>query len=388
MSKKPVGMAQRFAHVGQSQQVFELSNRIEELEEELRQVRAKPTTETEKEELNRQLEAFATQLGQQSGEHAIPFDQIKPDPAQPRTVFPPELIQARAKSLREEGQLNPAIVLPKDGWYQLFDGELRWRSGSIAGLQTLRCVFLTQEALDKLDRTALFDRQLTTSIQAEKLHPFDLANGLVKLMVLHHPALKDQIEEIPNLLSATVQRLKRNDKATELDSIRIAEREEQKAWLETAGLNSAEEKWILSTLLDKQLNPISISSNVFPLLNLPADLQNTIRETGLEGSKVLELKRLSPKFLGVDQKMAEKMRLQITQKVLQDKLSLSQIRKLVHQTIQKQNPLAANSKDTKPFAAIQSIQSIQPTKIEKKHLVEIRKTLYDKLQEIDALLNT
>ena len=160
-------------------------------------------------------------------------------------------------------------------------------------------------------------------------------------MVLHHPALKDQIEEIPNLLSATVQRLKRNDKATELDSIRIAEREEQKAWLETAGLNSAEEKWILSTLLDKQLNPISISSNVFPLLNLPADLQNTIRETGLEGSKVLELKRLSPKFLGVDQKTAEKIRSQITQKVLQDKLSLSQIKKLVHQTIQKQNPLAA-----------------------------------------------
>ena len=388
MSKKPVGMAQRFAHVGQSQQVFELSNRIEELEEELRQVRAKPTTETEKEELNRQLEAFATQLGQQSGEHAIPFDQIKPDPAQPRTVFPRELIQARAKSLREEGQLNPAIVLPKDGWYQLFDGELRWRSGSIAGLQTLRCVFLTQEALDKLDRTALFDRQLTTSIQAEKLHPFDLANGLVKLMVLHHPALKDKIEEIPNLLSATVQRLKRNDKATELDSIRIAEREEQKAWLETAGLNSAEEKWILSTLLDKQLNPISISSNVFPLLNLPTDLQNTIRKTGLESSKVLELKRLSPKFLGVDQKMAEKVRLQITQKVLQDKLSLSQIKKLVHQTIQKQNPLAVNSKDTKPLAAIQSIQSIQPTKIEKKHLIEIRKTLYDKLQEIDALLNT
>ncbi|MFB2839357.1 ParB/RepB/Spo0J family partition protein [Floridanema evergladense] len=389
MSKKPVGMAQRFAHVGQNQQVFELSNRIEELEEELRQVRAKPTSDTEKEELNRQLEALATQLGQQSGEHEIPFDQIKPDPDQPRTVFPPDLIQARAKSLREEGQLNPAIVLPKDGWYQLFDGELRWRSGPLAQLKTLRCVFLTQEALDKLDRTALFDRQLTTSIQAEKLHPFDLANGLVKLMVLQHPELEDQIEEIPNLLSAAVQRLKRNDKATELDSIRIADRNSQKNWLETAGLHSVEERWIFSTILDKQLNPISISSNVFPLLNLPSDLQDVIRKTGLEGSKILELKRLSPKFLEADQKTAEKIRSEITQKVLQDKLSLSQIKRLVNQIIQEQNPLPApTSKGKRPSAVVKSIQSIQPAKIDKTHLVELRETLYAKLQEIDAVLST
>ncbi|NJN85851.1 MAG: ParB N-terminal domain-containing protein [Leptolyngbyaceae cyanobacterium SL_7_1] len=387
MSKKPVGMAQRFAHVGQSHQVFELSNRIEELEEELRQIRANPASDTENEELNRQLEALATQLSQQGGEHDIPFNQIKPDPDQPRTVFPPELIQARAKSLREEGQLNPAIVLPKDGWYQLFDGELRWRSGPIAGLQTLRCVFLTQESLDKLDRTALFDRQLTTSIQAEKLHPFDLANGLVKLMVLQYPELQDQVEEIPNLLSAAVQRLKRSDKAADLDSIRIANRDRQKDWLETAGLNSVEELWIFSTILDKQLNPISVSSNIFPLLNLPADLQNLIRQTGLEGSKVLELKRLSPKFLGADQQTSEKIREQVTQKVLEDKLSLSHIRKLVNQTIQAQNPPQSPSKDRKASTTLQLIQSIQPTTIDKNHLAELRKALYAKLQEIDAVLN-
>lgn len=385
MAKQPIGMAQRFANVNQNQQIFELTNKVEELEEELRQLRSGNPSDSEKEELNRQLEALANQLAQQNGEKEIPFDEIKPDPNQPRTVFSQALIQARAKSLREEGQLSCAIVIPKEGWYQLFDGELRWRSGPVAGMTTLRCVFLTQEALDKLDPSAVFDRQLTTSIQSEKLHPFDLANGLIKLIVLRYPHLEAQVEEIPNILSAAIQRLKRNGKATELDTIRIAERVSQQEWLETAGLYTIEEQWIFLTILDKQLNPISISSNIFPLLNLPADLQNVIRGTGLEGSKILELKRLSSKFLKVDEDQALEIRQQVTQTVLQEKLSLSQLKKLVSQTLQKYNP-SPSEQNTKAIKAIKAIQSIQPTKIEKSQLSQLRQLLSAKLQEIDDLL--
>lgn len=380
-------LSKQFATVGTVQQEF-TQERIEELEEEIKQLKTKLDHDPQKQVLNQKLEALGAQLAQQNGEHEIPLDKIKPDPEQPRTVFPQELLQARAKSLREEGQLSPVIVIPQEGWYLLFDGELRWRSSPLAGLATLRSVFLTQEALDNLDRTALFDRQLTTSIQSEKLHPFDLANSLIKLMLLKHPELKPISEEIPNLLGAAIQRLKRNGKAAELDTIRIAEREQQEEWLTTSGLTSPEELKIFLVLLDKQLNPISVSSNVFPLLNLTSDLQEVVRSTGLEGSKVLAIKRLSPKHLNIKEESARKLRAELVQEVMEEKLSLSQIKAWVNQKIRESNPAPPTlQKESKADVAIQAIQSIAPKRIEKARLVELQKILQAKLQEINTLLN-
>jgi ParB family transcriptional regulator, chromosome partitioning protein len=381
-------LSKQFAAIGAVQQEF-TQERIEELEEEIRQLRTKLDDDPQKKVLNQKLEALGAQLAQQNGEHEIPLDQIKPDPEQPRTVFPQDLIQARAKSLREEGQLSPVIVIPQEGWYLLFDGEMRWRSSPLAGLTALRSVFLTQEALDSLDRTAVFDRQLTTSIQSEKLHPFDLANSLVKLMILKHPGLKPLAADIPNLLSATIQRLKRSGKASELDAIRITERSQQQEWLNQSGLTSLEEQQILSVLLDKQLHPISISSNVFPLLNLPPDLQAVIRETGLESSKILAIKRLSPKHLNLKEEAAQKLRDELVQEVLQNQLSLSQIRTWVNQKIRESNPTAPDgAKESKADVALQAIQAIAPKRLEKAHLVELQKALQAKLQEINNLLES
>jgi ParB family transcriptional regulator, chromosome partitioning protein len=388
MAKRAIGaLSKQFASVGAAQQEF-TQERIEELEQEVKQLRNNLDNDPQKRALNQKLEALGAQLAQQNGEHEISLDQIKPDPEQPRTVFPQELIQARAKSLREEGQLSPVIVIPREGEYLLFDGEMRWRSGAIAGLTTLRCVFLTQEALDRLDRTALFDRQLTTSIQSEKLHPFDLANSLIKLIVLKHPDLQSSTEEIPNILSAAIQRLKRSGKAAELDAIRIAERNQQKEWLEALGLVRLEELKIFSVLLDKQLNPISVSSNVFPLLNLTTDLKEAIKSTGLEGSKILEIKRLSPKLLNLSDEDASKLRAELIEKVVQEKLSLSQIKVWVNQKIKEKSPTTlTSSKKSKTDTAIQAVQSIAPKQIEKARLVELQKVLQAKLQEITALLS-
>jgi ParB family transcriptional regulator, chromosome partitioning protein len=384
-------LSKQFASIGAVQQEF-TQERIEELEEEIKHLKNRVDNDPQKKALNQKLEALGAQLAQQNGEHEIPFEKIKPDPDQPRTVFPQELVQARAKSLREEGQLSPAIVIPQDGWYLLFDGEMRWRSGTLAGLTTLRCVFLTQDALDGLDRTALFDRQLTTSIQSEKLHPFDLANSLIKLIILKHPDLQAWTHEIPNILGAAVQRLKRNGKAAELDSIRIAGREQQQQWLSEAGLNSEQELQILSVILDKQLNPVSISSNAFPLLNLAPDLQEAIRTTGLEGSKILEIKRLSPKLLNTNEATAKKLRAELIRTVIQDQLSLSQIRMWVNQKIWDSNPTKPfalkTSKASKADVAIQAIQAIAPKKIEKARLLDLQKHLQEKLQEINELLKS
>lgn len=333
-TKKPAQISQMFASVSQNQEVLQLRDRVDELESELSQLRSQELDSSEKETLEQQIQELAHQLAQQGGEHHVPLDRIHPDPNQPRTVFPQALIQARAKSLREEGQHSPIILIPQaEGEYKLFDGELRWRSAPLAGLTELRAVFLTQEAFEKVDKAAIFDRQLTTSLQSEKLHPFDLANGLVKLMVMRHPELNKQVEVIPNLLNATIQRLRRTGEIGELETIAIADQVTQQTWIEKA-CSSEAERWILETILSKQLNPVSINSNVFPLLNLPLDLQSVIRTEGLEGSKVLELKRISGKSLNIDEEAATDIRVKLTQEVIGQKLALDPIRAKVKEILQ------------------------------------------------------
>ena len=333
-AKKPAQISQMFAGVSQNQEVLQLRDQVDELEEELRQLRSQPLDGSEKAALEQQIQELAQQLAQQGGEHHIPLEQIHPDLEQPRTVFAQAIVQSRAKSLREEGQHSPIILIPQaEGKYKLFDGELRWRSAPHAGLTTLRAVFLTQAALEQVDKAAIFDRQLTTSLQSEKLHPFDLANGLVKLMVSRYPELGEHVDSIPSLLNAAIQRLRRTGEVEKLESVAIADQTTQKQWIERA-CNSDAEEWILGIILSKQLNPVSINSNVFTLLNLPEDLQSAIRTEGLEGSKILELKRISGKSLNVEEETATEIRVQLTQEVIQQRLALDKIRARVKEILQ------------------------------------------------------
>jgi ParB family transcriptional regulator, chromosome partitioning protein len=378
-TKKPASISQMFAPASQNQEVLKLQDRVEELEDELRQLRSQDLDSDVKETLEEQIQELAQQLAQQGGQHHISLAQIQPDPEQPRTIFPSIVIQARAKSLREEGQQSPVILIPQaDNWYKLFDGELRWRSASQAGLTTLRAVFLTQEALDKLDKAAIFDRQLTTSLQSEKLHPFDLANGLAKLLIMRHPQLNGQIKAIPSLLNASIQRLRRSGEITELETVAIADQDVQQEWIKRVCISEAEH-WILEGILSKQLNPVSINSNVFTLLNLPDDLQSAIRTEGLEGSKVLELKKISGKSLNVDEGVALDLRTELLHEIVQQGLSLDKIRSKVRSIIQAHKD---SQQPPKPLDLLQRLSSV-PKQLKQAKVWEDTK----KRQKLERLLN-
>jgi ParB/RepB/Spo0J family partition protein len=62
----------------------------------------------------------------------IPWDDLRPDPNQPRQSFEPELLEALEASFRLHGQVTPARVRPDPGGptpFVLVDGERRWRVG-------------------------------------------------------------------------------------------------------------------------------------------------------------------------------------------------------------------------------------------------------------------
>lgn len=70
----------------------------------------------------------------------IPIESIIPYASQPRKYFDDESLKELADSIRENGQITPAWVIPaKKGKYELIAGERRWRACKLAGVTTLLC---------------------------------------------------------------------------------------------------------------------------------------------------------------------------------------------------------------------------------------------------------
>ena len=53
----------------------------------------------------------------------IRTEEIDPNPVQPRRVFDPERMQELANSIRTNGIIQPIVVRPRGGRYQLVAGE-------------------------------------------------------------------------------------------------------------------------------------------------------------------------------------------------------------------------------------------------------------------------
>src|SRR5690349_18890549 len=72
----------------------------------------------------------------QSGEQVqqVSLGAIVPSPLQPRREFEREALAELVDSIRQRGIIQPLIVRPKDGQFELIAGERRWRAAKEVGL--------------------------------------------------------------------------------------------------------------------------------------------------------------------------------------------------------------------------------------------------------------
>ena len=75
------------------------------------------------------------------GGQEIAIGDIDPNPDQPRRAFSEESIAQLAQSIREQGLLQPILVVPMNGGrYRIVAGERRWRAARLAGLDRVPCI--------------------------------------------------------------------------------------------------------------------------------------------------------------------------------------------------------------------------------------------------------
>src|SRR4051794_19972536 len=70
----------------------------------------------------------------------LPLETVFPNPNQPRKYFDTIALEELAASIRERGVMEPIIVRPKDGRYEIVAGERRYRASKLAGLAEIPAV--------------------------------------------------------------------------------------------------------------------------------------------------------------------------------------------------------------------------------------------------------
>ncbi len=108
----------------------------------------------------------------------IPLSEIDPNPEQPREHFAG--IEELAHSIRAEGLLEPIMVRPLAGRYQIVHGERRYRAAKQAGLSEVPAV------VREMDDATMFRLSLVENVQRAALTPMEEAASFAKLREQGH----------------------------------------------------------------------------------------------------------------------------------------------------------------------------------------------------------
>ena len=107
----------------------------------------------------------------------IPVGELDPNPDQPRKTFDDESIAQLSESIRDQGVLQPLLVVPTPGGrYRIIAGERRFRAGRMAGLETLPCI------VKDIDVVQQVEIALIENLQREDLNPLEAAKGINALI--------------------------------------------------------------------------------------------------------------------------------------------------------------------------------------------------------------
>src|SRR2546428_7087551 len=105
----------------------------------------------------------------------LELDLIRPGQQQPRTTFDQTKLEELAQSIRTTGVIQPLLVRPAGGLFELVAGERRWRAAQLAGLTHVPAI------IREIPDEKLLEMALIENIQRAELNPVEEANAYKRL---------------------------------------------------------------------------------------------------------------------------------------------------------------------------------------------------------------
>jgi ParB family transcriptional regulator, chromosome partitioning protein len=194
-----------------------------------------------------------------SGLAEIAIDLIDANPFQPRRTFSAEKLKELADSIRSSGMVQPILLRPADGRFQLIAGERRWRAARQAGLTSVPAV-----VREIGDRDAL-ELALTENLLREDLNQIDAAQGYALLQQKHglsHEEIAERLGLDRSTVTNTLRLLRLPSEVQQMITEGAISAGHARALL---GLDSAEAQMHLAQLIVKQGLSVRQAENLVAL---------------------------------------------------------------------------------------------------------------------------
>lgn len=134
----------------------------------------------------------------------IPVGDVTPNPNQPRVHFDEESLAELTASIQQLGVLQPILVRPTDGGFELIAGERRWRAAGRAGLAMIPAV------IRETDDLASVEQALVENLHRQDLTALEEAAAYQQLIEdfdLTHEQLADRVGKSRSAITNTLRLL-------------------------------------------------------------------------------------------------------------------------------------------------------------------------------------
>ena len=143
--------------------------------------------------LGRGLSALLDPAGVEPTLVTLPLEQVQPNPRQPRRAFDQDALDDLARSIAQDGIIQPILVRSApDGRYEIIAGERRWRAAGLAGLKTSPAI------VRRADERQTLILALVENVVREDLNAIETARG--------YAALIDELDLTPTEVAEKVGR--------------------------------------------------------------------------------------------------------------------------------------------------------------------------------------
>jgi ParB family chromosome partitioning protein len=222
----------------------------------------------------------------------VSISKIRLPASQPRRYFDPEKLQQLVNSVQQHGILEPLLVRPiQSGEYELVAGERRYRAAEAVGLEKVPI------AIRELSDQEALQLALIENLQREDLNPVDETEGVLELLTLTIGCSRAEVSEALTQMATA-----------------------QKKGIEMSG-NVSRQIELIASVLESTigLTPESFRTSRLPLLNLPPEVLDSLRQGKLEYTKARAIARVRD----------DQQRQQLLNDVIDESLSLTQIKQRV-----------------------------------------------------------
>lgn len=131
----------------------------------------------------------------------IPVDKVKPNPNQPRQKIDEEKVKELAESIKSRGLQNAIHVIKKKDYWEIVQGERRWRAHVLAKIKTIKAIEkqYSDESSKRID-------SLIENLHREDLNEYEKAKTLKEEQDDKKTSIKELAKEV-GLSETTVRNL-------------------------------------------------------------------------------------------------------------------------------------------------------------------------------------